>query len=151
MSRIEIPTDEILDVFASLVDAEVALAEDVGPEVQHEFQGGAVLAAVREQGRVEGAVDVLSEQHGLSCEDCGVDQRPGRVAGAVVGDHLAAAHRDGFPHCGDVVIDSHRQHPSTIPGGGRDVAVTRFKVNGILFVGCDAATVYFRRVIDKSR
>jgi hypothetical protein len=37
-----------------------------------------------------------------------------------------------------------------MPGGGRDVAVTRFTVNGILFVGCDAATVYFRRVIDKS-
>ena len=74
MSRIEIATDEILDVFASLVDAEVALAEDVGPEVQHEFQGGAVLAAVREQERLAGAADVLAEQHGLFCEDCGVDQ-----------------------------------------------------------------------------
>ena len=77
MSRIKILSDEILDVFASLVNAEVALAEDVGLEAQQELQGVAVLAAVREQGRAEGAVDALVEQHGLSREDCGVDQRAG--------------------------------------------------------------------------
>ena len=74
---IKILSDEILDVFASLVNAEMALAEDVGSEAQQKLQRVAVLAAVREQGRVEGAVDVLAEQHGLSCEDCGVDQRAG--------------------------------------------------------------------------
>ena len=73
----EILPDEILDVFASLVSAEVALAEDVGFEAQQELQRVAVLAAVREQGRVEGAVDVLAIQHCLSCKDCGVDQRAG--------------------------------------------------------------------------
>jgi hypothetical protein len=41
---------KILDRDAPLVDAEVALAEDVGRQVQQVVKRLAILAAVREQG-----------------------------------------------------------------------------------------------------
>lgn len=55
----EILADEIFHINATFVNAEMALAEDVGLEAQQEFQRVEVLAGVREQGRVERAVDVL--------------------------------------------------------------------------------------------
>ena len=63
------------------------------------------------------------------------------MAGAVVGDHLAAAKRNGFPVGGDLVIYPQRQHAGAIPGGGGDVAIARLQINGIFCVGCDAATI----------
>ncbi len=79
----EIPPDEILDGNAPLVNAKVAFAEDVGLQGEQIRERVAVLAAVREQRRVQRTVDVLAEQHALPPDDRGVNQRTGRVAGVV--------------------------------------------------------------------
>jgi hypothetical protein len=50
IDRMEIAADEILNRDAPLVDAEVALAEDVGRQVQQVVKRLAILAAVRDQG-----------------------------------------------------------------------------------------------------
>lgn len=121
----EILSDEMFYVFAAPKNAEMPFAKNVDFQAQQKLQRVEVLAAVREQGRVEGAVDVLAEQHGLFSKLCGVHQRTGRVAGAVVGGHLAAAHRDGFPLRSDLAIDPQRHHTGTVPGGGGDLTVTR--------------------------
>jgi len=137
----EILPDEVLDGNAPLVDAEVALAKDVGFKVQQKRERVAVLLAVREQGRVQGAVDVLTKQHSLPRQAGSVDQRAGRVAGAVEGDHLLSPTAMVSPLGGDLVIDREGPHAGAVPVGGGHGAVARLEVDGVFGVGDDAAVV----------
>ena len=90
---------------------------------------------------MQGAVDVLAEEHGPPVAAGGVDQRAGGVARAVVGGQHTVADGDGLPPGADPAIDGQRPHAGAVPGGGGDPVVAGLQVDGVQGVGKDAAAV----------